>query len=125
MVMSWDGFWKMIWEEREWVFSGIGITVLTTVWVIVKSVWKKKPVDKTGTHEKIKKNSENTISGGQNIVGNNNNITHNDNSNVNTVIGSGNVTGSGNNVTNNYYYANNDTEERDKSWFSEWSYVKI
>lgn len=55
MVMSWDGFWKMIWEEREWVFSGIGITVLTTVWVIVKSVWKKKPVDKTGTHEKIKK----------------------------------------------------------------------
>lgn len=119
MVMSWGAFWKMIWEEREWVFSGIGITVLTTAWVIVKSVWKKKPVDKTGTHEKVKKNSENTISGGQNIVGNNNNITHNDNSNVNTVIGSGNVTGSGNNVTNNYYYANNDTEERDKSWFSE------
>ena len=29
------------------------------------------------------------------------------------------MTGSGNNVTNNFYYANNDREERVKSWFSE------
>lgn len=81
--MSWDSFFEMIWEEREWVFSGIRITVLTTVWLIVKSIWKKKSVDKTDIHEKIQKNSENTISGSCNIVGNKNNITQNDNSNVN------------------------------------------
>lgn len=53
--MNGDRFFEMLWEEREGVFSGIGITVLTSVWWIVKSICKKKSVDKTDANRKIQK----------------------------------------------------------------------
>lgn len=116
---------EIIWGEREWVFSGVGITIVTTAGLIIKFLYKKQSAKKTDACKNIHQNCGNTIEGSQNIVGNNNNLTHNDNSNFNTVTGNRNITGSGNSVINNYFYTNTDTETIDKSWFSERFYILL
>lgn len=54
-------------ENREWVFSGIGITVLTSVMAIAKSILgKRKKSDSTIIVKQINKGKHNTQIGIQN-----------------------------------------------------------
>ena len=115
--MDIDKLINAIWEGKEWIFSGIGITVLG---VIGKLVIRKKADEKsTNCNLEIKMRDTNNVSGGNNITGKQNQIFQNDNSNTISVEGNGNIAGNGNIVMNNYINHNENTKETVNSWFAE------
>ena len=108
-----------IWEEKEWIFSGIGVVVLG---FIGKHIIGKKSGENSNTYTvKSKMHDNNNASDGNIVTGKKNQIIQNDNSSTISVEGAGNVAGNGNSVTNNFIYnkSDNNTKENVNSWFSE------
>ena len=115
--MDVDKILSSIWEGKEWIFSGIGITI---VGGIVKLIVGKKSDKKASNYnEKSKLHDNNNVSGGNNIVGKKNQVFQNDNSNTISVEGNGNIAGNGNIIMNNYINHNENVKETVNSWFAE------
>lgn len=117
--MDIDKIFSAIWEEKEWIFSGIGVVVLG---FIGKHIIGKKSGENSNTYTvKSKMHDNNNASDGNIVTGKKNQIIQNDNSSTISVEGAGNVAGNGNSVTNNFIYnkSDNNTKENVNSWFSE------
>lgn len=117
--MDIDKIISVVWEGKEWIFSGIGVAALG---FIFKFLRRKKSSGNSDVYEvKIKMRDNNNVSGGNIITGKKNQIIQNDNSSTISVEGTGNVAGTGNSVTNNFIYNNNDNNAKENvnSWFSE------
>ena len=117
--MDIDKIFSAIWEEKEWIFSGIGVVVLG---FIGKHIIGKKSGENSNIYTvKSKMHDNNNASDGNIVTGKKNQIIQNDNSSTISVEGAGNVAGNGNSVTNNFIYnkSDNNTKENVNSWFSE------
>ena len=117
--MDIDKIFSAIWEEKEWIFSGIGVVVLG---FIGKHIIGKKSGENSNTYTvKSEMHDNNNASDGNIVTGKKNQIIQNDNSSTISVEGAGNVAGNGNSVTNNFIYnkSDNNTKENVNSWFSE------
>lgn len=116
--MDIDKIISAVWEEKEWIFSGIGVAALG---FIFKFTRRKKSSKNSGSYEVKNKMRDNNVSGGNNITGKESQIIQNDNSKTIFIEGTGNVAGTGNSVMNNYIYTNNNINSKEKvtSWFSE------
>ena len=116
--MDIDKIISVVWEGKEWIFSGIGVAVLGFIFKFIRG---KKSSGNSEAYEVKTKMRDNNVSGGNIITGKKNQIIQNDNSSRISVEGTGNVAGNGNSVTNNFIYNKNDnnTQENVDSWFSE------
>ena len=113
--MDMDNIIRIIWDGKDWIFSGIGVAALGFIgnYIIGK-------VSGENSDKRSKVQDNNNASDGNIITGGKNQITKNENSHTTSVEGNGNVVGNGNSITNNYIY-NNDSniKENTNSWFSE------
>ncbi len=94
-----------IWDGREWIFSGIGITALGLIgkFIIGKKSNKNLDMGNVKLEDILDKKNQCMQNGNNTMV----------------IEGNGNVTGNGNYITNNYIYPNNDKADTNKdSWFS-------
>lgn len=117
--MDIDKIISVVWEGKEWIFSGIGVAALG---FIFKFIRRKKSSGNSDAYEvKTKMRDNNNVSGGNINTVKINQIIQNDIRRAISVEGTGNVAGNGNSVTNNFIYNNNDnnTKGNVNSWFSE------
>lgn len=118
--MDINKIFRAICEGKEWIFSGIGVEILSFIRKHIIS--RKKSGDNSDTYiAQSKMHDNNNASDGNIITGKKNQIIQNDNSSTISVDGTGNVAGNGNSVINNFIYNENDnnTKENANSWFSD------
>ncbi len=113
--MDIDKIFSMIWKGKQWIFSRVGVMILS---FIGKHIIGRKKGENSDTYIMC---DNSNVSDGNIVIGKRNYIIQKDNSNPISVEGNGNVAGNGNNVTNNIIYTNNahNMKENANSWFSE------
>lgn len=99
--MDMDNIIRIIWDGKDWIFSGIGVAALGFIgnYIIGKVLGEN-------SDKRSKVQDNNNASDGNIITGGKNQITKNENSHTTSVEGNGNVVGNGNSITNNYYILN-------------------
>ena len=95
--MDMDNIIRIIWDGKDWIFSGIGVAALGFIgnYIIGKVLGEN-------SDKRSKVQDNNNASDGNIITGGKNQITKNENSHTTSVEGNGNVVGNGNSITNNY-----------------------